>query len=103
LACLDLFGLTADKLFERLNKSFPFVWFFFLFGLGRQDEAIVVVKTSHVVIVEKTFSVEIAHKSIFMNNLLVHHIFIGLGNDSNQEIQKNNKHDKLVGEPNSPN
>lgn len=41
--------------------------------------------------------------NVFVNNGLTHNLFIGLGDNSNQEVQKNNEDEHLVQEPHYPN
>jgi hypothetical protein len=85
-----------------LNESFPRVIFFLHLGLRRENEAVVVLETSHVVIVQKALSVEITHQLVLVDYLLVHYVFIRLHDDSNQEVEKDDEHDKLIEEPSHP-
>jgi hypothetical protein len=86
LTCLDLFRLSTDKLLQRLNESFPFIVFLLHFGLGGEDQAIIVLERSHIVVVKKALTVEVTNQSVLVDDLLVHHVFVRLSDDSNQEV-----------------
>lgn len=48
---------------------------------------------------KSALSVEVGSVNVLVNSGLTHNLFIGLGDNSDQEVQKNNQDEQLVEEP----
>ena len=98
----ELVILATDEAFERLHEARPGASVTVVNGVGRQNEHFVALRPAKRLIDDRGFTVQLTALRIFVLGGSVHHVFIGLRNDCDQEVQENHEDQKLVEPPNEP-
>jgi len=100
---VDLGILILDEDFQGLNETRPVIVSLWIKGISLEREGCVVVSHTQELIDNKCFLDESGSLLVLEWDGTVHHVFVWLGDNSNQEVEEDNEDENLVSEPHDPN